>query len=59
MPPIVWTTVDAGSPWPWIAAVVLLAVGFHVFRKTWAIVAGAWNRAIDEAGAANAAAQLR
>jgi len=55
----VWTTVDAGSPWPWIAAIALLAVGFHVFRKTWPIVAGAWNRALDEAGAVNAVAQLR
>jgi branched-chain amino acid transport system permease protein len=56
---IVWITVDAGSPWPWIAAIALLAGGFHVFRKTWPIVAGAWNRAIDEAGAATAVAQLR
>jgi branched-chain amino acid transport system permease protein len=56
---IVWIQVDAAMPWPWIGAIVLLAGGFHVFRKTWPIVAGAWNRAIDEAEVANAAAQRR
>jgi branched-chain amino acid transport system permease protein len=56
---IVWITVDAASPWPWIAAVALLAGGFLAFRRTWPIVAAAWNRAIEEAGVVARAAQLR
>jgi hypothetical protein len=56
---VVWITVDAASPWPWIAAIALFAGGFLVFRKTWPIVAAAWNRATDEAGAVNTAAQRR
>jgi branched-chain amino acid transport system permease protein len=56
---IVWITVDAATPWPWIAGIALLAGGFHVFRKTWPIVAAAWNRATDEAGVVDTAAQLR
>jgi branched-chain amino acid transport system permease protein len=55
---IAWITVDAGTPWPWIGAIALLAGGFHVFRKSWSILAAAWNRATEEAGVANAV-QLR
>jgi branched-chain amino acid transport system permease protein len=56
---LVWITVDAATPWPWIAAIALLAGGFHVFRKTWPIVAAAWNRATDEAGVVDTLAQRR
>ena len=38
-------TVDAATPWPWIAAVVMVAAGFIVFRATWPIVASAWQQA--------------
>ncbi len=55
---IVWITVDVASPWPWIAAIALLAGGFSVFRKTWPIVAAAWNHATEEARMAGTAAQL-
>jgi hypothetical protein len=56
---IVWIMVDAATPWPWIAAIALLAGGFQVFRKSWPIVAAAWNRATDEAGVVDSAAQVR
>jgi branched-chain amino acid transport system permease protein len=56
---IVWIMVDAASPWPWIAAMALFAGGLLVFRKTWPIVAAAWSRATDEAGAVNTAARRR
>ena len=54
---ILWITVDAASPWPWLAAIALLVGGFFALRKIWPIVAGAWNRATDEAGAANTGAR--
>ena len=52
-------TVDAANAWPWLAGIALLAGGFLVLRKIWPGVAGAWNRAADEAGAANIGAQRR
>lgn len=54
---IAWIAVDAATPWPWIAAIALLAGGFHVFRKTWPIVAAAWDRATVEAGVVDTAAR--
>jgi branched-chain amino acid transport system permease protein len=56
---IVWNTIDAATPWPWVAAVALLAGGFYVFRKSWPLVAAAWDRATEEAGAAGNAAAPR
>jgi branched-chain amino acid transport system permease protein len=47
---ILWTAVDAGSPGPWIVAVLMLAAGFAAFRATWPLVARAWSRASAEAG---------
>jgi branched-chain amino acid transport system permease protein len=41
--------IDAATPWPWTIAALLLVAGFVVFRKTWRLVAAAWNRAGDEA----------
>jgi branched-chain amino acid transport system permease protein len=41
---LLWTAVDAGSPWPWIVAVTMLAAGFAGFRATWPLVARAWAR---------------
>ena len=54
---IVWISVEAASPWPWLASIALLAGGFLVLRKIWPSVAEAWNRATDEAGAATTGAQ--
>src|SRR5207253_1645999 len=39
-----WTDIDAATPWPWLAAVVMIVSGFVVFRKTWRIVAQAWQQ---------------
>jgi branched-chain amino acid transport system permease protein len=41
--------VDAATPWPWLAAGVMVAAGFIVFRTTWPIVAAAWHQATAEA----------
>ncbi len=38
---------DGSRPWPWLAAVVLLAVGFYGFRASCRVVAAAWQRAED------------
>ena len=46
--------VDAATPWPWTVAAALIAGGFLVFRKSWPIVAAAWNRANEEARVATA-----
>src|SRR5438874_10253626 len=40
---IVWISVEAASPWPWLASIALLAGGFLVLRKIWPSVAEAWN----------------
>ena len=47
-----WTDIDAATPWPWLAAVVMIVSGFVVFRKTWPIVAQAWQQATTEASVA-------
>jgi branched-chain amino acid transport system permease protein len=54
-----WIVVDAGSAWPWIAGAAFIAAGFAGFRKTWPIVAAAWNRAGEESNAAITSAQRR
>jgi hypothetical protein len=48
---VLFTAIDAASPWPWIVATVMLAAGFVAFRATWPRVAAAWNRAAAEGGA--------
>ena len=42
---LLWTPLDAASPWPWIIATGALAAGFLLFRATWRLVAAAWDRA--------------
>src|SRR5262249_38213542 len=39
---------DAASAVPWIAALVLLAGGFYLFRRTWPFIADAWQAAYAE-----------
>ena len=46
---LLWVALDAATPWPWISAAVLVVVGFLAFRRTWRVVATAWDRAGDEA----------
>jgi branched-chain amino acid transport system permease protein len=48
---LLWTQVDAATPWPWLVAIAFVAVGFWLFRGTWETVAAAWQRASDEARA--------
>jgi branched-chain amino acid transport system permease protein len=52
---LLWTNVDAATPWPWIAAVAALAVGGLLFRAACRRVAMAWDRAAAEAAVADAA----
>lgn len=40
---------DAAGPLPWVAAAVLVVGGFIAFRRTWPVVADAWNDAIAQA----------
>lgn len=42
---------DTSTPWPWLTAIALLVLGFYAFRRTWPLVAEAWQRASDEARA--------
>ena len=48
---LLWTSVDAATAWPWIAALVALVGGFLLFRLTCRPVAAAWDRAAAEAAA--------
>jgi branched-chain amino acid transport system permease protein len=45
-------TLDTTSVTPWLAAIVLAAGGFLVFRRTWPIVGAAWHDAVLAAQAA-------
>ncbi|MEO5764167.1 MAG: branched-chain amino acid ABC transporter permease [Casimicrobiaceae bacterium] len=45
---LLWTSVDAASPWSWAVAAAALAGGFALFRLTWRVVAAAWARAAVE-----------
>ena len=56
---LLWVNLDAATPWPWMAATLLLVAGFHVFRTTWRQVAAAWNRASEEASAAKSGTGAR
>jgi len=42
---LLWTPLDAASPWPWIVATVALAGGLLLFRAAVPVVASAWERA--------------
>jgi branched-chain amino acid transport system permease protein len=37
--------VDMSTPWPWLAGVAVLAVGYLGFRRSMRLVAGAWSTA--------------
>jgi branched-chain amino acid transport system permease protein len=43
---------DTATPWPWLAALALLAAGAFFFHRCRPLVARAWQRASDEARAA-------
>jgi branched-chain amino acid transport system permease protein len=44
-----WISYEAASPLAWTGIVLLLAVSFVAFRRTWPIVSNAWNEAAAEA----------
>ena len=44
-------SLDAATPWPWLAAALLLAGGGFALRRTRRSVAAAWQRASEAAGA--------
>ena len=48
-------TVDAASAKPWMAAVILIAGGFWLFRMTWPVVGAAWHDAFAQARGAGRA----
>jgi branched-chain amino acid transport system permease protein len=50
---IFFVTIDAATPWPWLAAATLLVGGFYAFRRTWPGISAAWQRALDEAAPRN------
>jgi len=42
-------SIDASTPWPWIAGAGMAVGGFVAFRSTWRFVAAAWDVANAEA----------
>jgi len=42
---LLWTPLDAASPWPWIIASAALAAGLLLFRASSRLVGAAWDRA--------------
>ena len=48
-------TVDAASAKSWMAAVILIAGGFWLFRMTWPVVGAAWHDAFAQARGAGRA----
>jgi len=45
---LLWTSVDAASPWPWAVAIVALVGGSLLFRLTWRPIGAAWDHATAE-----------
>jgi branched-chain amino acid transport system permease protein len=41
--------IDTATPVPWLVATLLLVGGFFVFRRTWSLIAAAWQHAGAEA----------
>ena len=49
---LLWLDLDTASPWPWLAALALLAAGAFFLYRCQPLVVRAWERAGDEARAA-------
>jgi hypothetical protein len=47
-----WIDMDSSTPWPWLGSIMLIVVGFWLFRRSLPLVAEAWQRASGEARAA-------
>ena len=41
-------TMDTSTPWPWFTAIGLVITGFYAFRRSWPLVAAAWQHAGSE-----------
>jgi hypothetical protein len=46
---LLWTSVDAATPWPWIVSAGALGTGLGLFRASLRLVASAWDRAAPPA----------
>jgi branched-chain amino acid transport system permease protein len=46
---LLWTSVDAASPWPWIVSAAAVAVGVGLSRASFRLVSSAWERATAQA----------
>jgi branched-chain amino acid transport system permease protein len=44
-----WVSIDSSTPWPWLAAIAMIAVGFWLFRASLPLVSRAWERASEAA----------
>ena len=44
-----WIDMDSSTPWPWLAAIALLAIGFWLFRASLPAATSAWERATEAA----------
>jgi branched-chain amino acid transport system permease protein len=44
-----WIDMDSSTPWPWLAAIALLAIGFWLFRASLPTISSAWERAAEAA----------
>jgi len=42
--------VDMSTPWPWLAGITLLVIGYVGFRRSMRLVTGAWSGAGERAG---------
>jgi branched-chain amino acid transport system permease protein len=38
-----WVSMDTSKPWPWLAAIALMAIGGFVARRLWPRVNDAWG----------------
>jgi len=44
-----WIDIDTSTPWPWLAAIALLAIGYWLFRRSLPAVSSAWEHAAEAA----------
>ena len=44
-----WIDIDTSTPWPWLAALALLAIGYWLFRRSLPAVSSAWEHAAEAA----------
>jgi MYXO-CTERM domain-containing protein len=52
-------SIDTSTPWPWLAALALLAIGAFLARRSFAKVKDAWQQATEEAASGSAGRPAR